>query len=379
MSWFKAQATGDRTAKVIIDRAIGSDWAPDWIQDWTGEQPARDFIDAIEALGELDTIDLELNSPGGDVASGIRIMNYLRNHKAEVHITVTGMAASIATVIMMAGDTRTMGIGATLMVHNPAGWMAGYYTKSEMEEMASGMARIEAAIIEAYVVGTGKDADEIKQLLDKGDTYLTAEEAIEWGMATAKHDSLKAVACADPMIMKQQIQSEGRYRAMEARALQAEGRFKEVEALRKDDIEQANSYKAELDTLQASHEQVLSELDAFKNPVAATADDIITRCAEAGFEALAVPMAQAKLPMAAVEQRLKLAAEIKDVAKASGIEPDALMAHLDNPIQMLGVAVAEAKALVDQDLDNHTTPGTGTTAKQPDARKAYAQLNNQRG
>jgi ATP-dependent protease ClpP protease subunit len=365
MSWFKAQATGDRTANVIIDRAIGSDWAPDWIQDWTGEQPARDFIDAIEALGELDTINLELNSPGGDVASGIRIMNYLRNHKATVNITVTGMAASIATVIMMAGDTRTMGIGATLMVHNPAGWMAGFYTKAEMQEMAEAMGTVEAAIIEAYVVGTGKDADEIKQLLDRGDTYMTADDAIGWGMATDKHDSLRAVACADPKQFKQQLQLQGNIRAAEQMAEAAQA--------------QANSYKAELDTLQASHEQVLSELDAFKNPVAATADDIIARCAEAGFEALAVPMAQAKLPMADVERRLKLAAEIKDVAKASGIDAGALMAHLDNPIQMLGVAVAEAKALVDQDLDNHTTPGTGTTAKQPDPKKAYAQLNNQRG
>lgn len=365
MSWFKAQAAGDRKAKVVIDRAIGSDWAPDWIKDWTGEQPARDFIDAIEALGELDTIDLELNSPGGDVASGIRIMNYLRNHKATVNITVTGMAASIATVVLMAGDTRTMGIGATLMVHNPAGWMAGFYTKAEMEEMAEAMGKIENAIIEAYVVGTGKDAGEIKDLLDQGDTYLTAEEAMEWGMATAKHDSLKAVACADPKQFKQQLQMQGEVRAAEQLAESAQA--------------QANSFKAELDTLKASHDKTLAELEAFKNPAAASADDIIARCAAAGFEALAVPMAQAKLPMAAVEQRLKLAAEIKDVAKASGIESDTLMAHLDNPIQMLGVAVAEAKALVDQDLDNHTPPGTGTTAKQPDSKKAYAQLNSQRG
>lgn len=362
MTWFKAQAAGDRQAKVIIDRAIGSDWAPDWIQDWTGEKPARDFIDAIEALGELDTIDLELNSPGGDVASGIRIMNYLRNHKAEVNITVTGMAASIATVILMAGDTRTMGIGATLMVHNPAGWMAGFYTKAEMQEMAEAMDKIEAAIIEAYVAGTGKDAQDIKQLLDKGDTYLTAEDAISWGMATAKHESLKAVACADPKQFKQQLQMQGNLRAAEQMAEAAQA--------------QAESFKAELEALQASHENALAELEAFKNPVAASADDIIARCSESGFESLAAQMAQAKLPMAAVEQRLKLAAEVKDIAKASGIDAGALMAHLDNPTQMLGVAVAEAKALVDQNLDHHTLPGTGTTAKQPDAKRAYAQLNN---
>ncbi|EGP18439.1 hypothetical protein, partial [Halomonas sp. TD01] len=77
MSWFKAKALADnpRKAHVVIDKPIGSDWAPDWIADFTGEKAAREFIAEVDALGELDEITVEINSPGGDVASGVRIMN----------------------------------------------------------------------------------------------------------------------------------------------------------------------------------------------------------------------------------------------------------------------------------------------------------------
>ena len=355
MSWFKAQASGDRTAKVVIDRAIGSDWAPDWVADFTGEQPAREFIEAVDALGELDRIDLEINSPGGDVASGVRIMNYLKSHQAEVHVKVTGMAASIATVIMLGGDTRTMGVGTSIMTHRASTLMMGYYNRKELEDHATGIAAIDSAIVDAYVASTGKTAEEINALLDRGDYYMGADEAIEWGFATDKDAKLKAVASADPAQFKQQIQMQGQIRAAEA---------------------EAASYKAQVEAQNKSLDELRTELEAFKNPAAATADEVIARCSEAGFDSLAVSMAKEKLPMAAIESRLKFAAEVKDIATAGGLDADVLMKHVSNPTQMLRTAIAEAKALVDQDLEHHHTPGPGNS-KQPDARKAYSQLNNQ--
>lgn len=354
MRWFSAQASGDRTAKVVIDRAIGSDWAPDWISDFTGEQPAREFIEAVDALGELDRIDLEINSPGGDVASGIRIMNYLRDHDAEVHVKVTGMAASIATVIMLGGDTRTMGVGTSIMTHRASTLMMGFYNQKELKEHAEGIAAIDAAIVDAYVATTGKTVDEINELLDRGDVYMGADEAIEWGFATDKDAKLKAVASADPAQFRQQIEFQGKIRAMES---EVSGLKSQVEIKDKD-----------LGALQA-------ELDALKNPVAASADDVIARCSEAGFEAMAVAMTKQKLPMPTVEAHLKMAGEVQDIAKAAGIEPSAVLEHIGNPTQMIQAAIVEAKALGDQDLDHHHQPGPGSTAKQPDFKKAYSQLN----
>ena len=359
MSWFKAQASGDGKASVVIDRAIGSDWAPDWVSDFTGEKPARDFIDAIEALGELSEINIDLNSPGGDVASGIRIMNYLKNHPATVNIRVTGMAASIATVILMAGDKRTMGVGATIMVHNPMGWMAGYFTESEMRERAEAMSVIKTAMVEAYMEGTGSTAEAISELLDKGDTYLGADDAIAMGFITHKDAKLKAVASADPEMFKAQLETQGTIRALTSAR---------------------DGLQAQLDALKNDHDQVVSalqnELDAFKNPVAASADEVIEICSQHGLDALAVQMVKQKLPASTVQARIQMAKDVQDIAKASGIEASPLMAHLDSPIQMISAAITEAKALVDQNIDHHHVPGTGLTAKQPDSKKAYAQLNH---
>jgi len=362
MNWFKAEKAENRTAKVVIDRAIGSDWAPDWISDFTGEKPARDFIQEIDALGELDVINLDLNSPGGDVASGIRIMHYLKAHPATVNVRVTGMAASIAVVVMLAGDTRTMGVGSTIMTHRASGFMGGYYTGKEMEAHAINIKVIDDAVVEAFAQATGKSATEINALLDKGDTFMGAAEAIEWGFATDKDAKLKAVAHADPGMFRQQLQMQGSIREAEAKASAAEFQLTEL----------TGQFEAATTALEA----LTAELDAFKNPIAATADDVIARCSAAGFEMMAVAMAKEKLPVATVEARLKMAVEVQDIAKAGGIDAAAMLAHLNSPTQMLRSAISEAKALVDQDLDHHHKPGPGNS-KQPDSKKAYSQLNNQ--
>lgn len=218
MTWFKAQAQADnpRAALVSIDKPIGSDWAPDWISDFTGEQPARELIAAVDALGELDEITLEINSPGGDVASGVRIYNYLRNHQAKVHTRVTGTAASIATIIMMAGDTRSMALGSTMMTHRASGLMLGFYNAQEMEETAKNLKTIDAAMVDIYANTTGKDKEAIAALLDQGDTFLGADEAIEWGFATEADAQLKAVACADPKLFMKQLEQAGEIATLKA-------------------------------------------------------------------------------------------------------------------------------------------------------------------
>ncbi len=211
MKWFTARAQADdpRKALVVIDKPIGSDWAPDWIADFTGEQPARDFIAAVDALGELDEITVELNSPGGDVASGVRIFNYLRDHQAKVHTRVTGTAASIATVIMMAGDTRSMAIGSSMMTHRASALMIGFFNAQEMQDTARNLSSIDASMVDIYTATTGKDKDEINGLLDQGDTYMGAEEAIAWGFATHADAELRAVACADPRLYMKQLEQSG--------------------------------------------------------------------------------------------------------------------------------------------------------------------------
>lgn len=211
MPWFTAQALAEnpRIAHIAIDNPIGSDWAPDWISDFTGEKPARELIAAIDAMGELDEIHIELNCPGGDVASGVRIYNYLKNHRATVHTKVTGMAASIAVTIMMAGDTRTMGVGTTVMTHRASSLMVGFFNAKEMQETAANLTKFDDAIVDVFVGVTGKTAEEINGLLDQGDTVMGADEALTWGIATAKDAQLQAVACADMSKFRKQLEEHG--------------------------------------------------------------------------------------------------------------------------------------------------------------------------
>lgn len=211
MTWFTARAQADnpRKAKVVIDKPIGSDYAPDWIKDFTGEKPAREFIAAVDALGELDEIHLEMNCPGGDVASGVRIFHYLKDHPAQVHVKVTGQAASIAVVIVLAGDTRVMGVGTTMMTHRASSLMVGFYNAKEMRDTADNLSKFDDAIVDLFVMATGKTAEEINGLLDQGDTVMSADEALEWGFITDKDAKLQAVACSDPAMFMRQLKDYG--------------------------------------------------------------------------------------------------------------------------------------------------------------------------
>ncbi|WP_027853845.1 head maturation protease, ClpP-related [Marinobacterium litorale] len=335
MKWFKAQANGDGTANVTIDKIIASDWSPDWVVDFFGEKSARDFIDAVDALGDLTEINLKLNTPGGDVFSGIRIANYLINHKAKVHVTVEAMAASIGSVIMLAGDTRTMLLGSRVMAHKPSAGLDGWFTAEDLRNHADRVDEIENAIIELYVARTGQTEESIRDMLSQGDYYMDADKAIALGFATDKSEQLKAAACMDQAMFEMQ----GKVRAAETQILAEQGKI----AALKDQIKEQGS----------SIESLTAELEAFRNPAAAPADDVITKCAEAGFADLAVPMAQAKLPMATIEQRLKLAGEIKDLAKAQSIDATGMMAHLGSPVDLLRHAIQEAKASVDPNINSN--------------------------
>ncbi|MFC6672517.1 head maturation protease, ClpP-related [Marinobacterium aestuariivivens] len=183
-TWFTAQAAGNGVGKVVIDKDIGSDWLPDWYNEEAGVQSARAFIDAIEAMGDLKEIHLDLNSRGGDFYAGVRIYNYLKNHKAKVHVRVTGIAASIASVILMAGDRREMATGTSVMLHKPSAGLDGFYNEQQLEDVITALGKLKGSMVDIYASTTGKTKAQLNDLLDQGDTYLSAEEALEWGFAT---------------------------------------------------------------------------------------------------------------------------------------------------------------------------------------------------
>lgn len=141
---------------------------------------AKQFDKDLKGLGDVSTINVRINSVGGDVFAGQAIHSMLRNHKATVNVYVDGLAASIASVVAMAGDTVTMPKNAMMMIHNPWTFAAG--NAKDFRKTADDLDKIAESIVSAYEGKCKQTRDEIKVIMDE-ETWLTAEEAVELGFA----------------------------------------------------------------------------------------------------------------------------------------------------------------------------------------------------
>ena len=142
---------------------------------------ATSFKEDLDRLGDLSTINLYINSPGGSVFEGIAIHNMLKRHKANVHVHVDALAASIASVIAMAGDTIYMPKNSMLMIHHP--WTFAWGNASEMRKIADDLDRIGNSSKQVYLQKAGdKLTDEKLQDMLDAETWLSADEALEYGL-----------------------------------------------------------------------------------------------------------------------------------------------------------------------------------------------------
>lgn len=164
-------------------------------EKWFDEETsATSFRDALKELGDVSTINLSINSGGGSVFDGIAIYNMLKSHKATVNVYVEGLAASIASVIAMAGDTITMRSGSMMMVHMP--WTLSQGNAEEMRKTADTLEKTGDSIVDIYSERTGISSDDIRNIMND-ETWLSAEEAVEQGWAT-KLDQKEAVMNSVP-------------------------------------------------------------------------------------------------------------------------------------------------------------------------------------
>lgn len=194
--WFKAQAKAGqpRKALVTIDGEIGRSW-------WDDSMIASsEFMNAIKALGELDEIQIDLNSPGGSVTDGLTIANYLRSHPAKVKITVLGQASSIASVISSAGDEVTMSLGTFGLIHYP--WTVAVGNAKQFRELADSLDTIGSGIMDCYLAKCGQDKkarlEEIIEGASGEGTLLSAQEWVDIGLADHLENEIKAAASNAP-------------------------------------------------------------------------------------------------------------------------------------------------------------------------------------
>ncbi len=144
-----------------------------------------DFNYKMRSIKEDEDIELEINSYGGDVFMGIDIMNTLRGHKGKVTATITGIAASAASVIVMGADVIRAYSNTQLMLHNA--WTYAMGNAKELRKVADDLESINESVLASYTHRI--DANTAKKLIDN-ETYLSATKALESGLIDEIVDSV---------------------------------------------------------------------------------------------------------------------------------------------------------------------------------------------
>jgi ATP-dependent Clp protease protease subunit len=192
----KMSAGGSNSADIFI---YGDIVSYQWDETDTS---AASFKKDLDALGDVDTINLYINSPGGNVFEGVAIHNMLKRHKAKINVHVDALAASIASVIAMAGDTIHMPKNAMLMIHNP--WTFTWGNAAELRKVADDLDRIGNSVKQTYLQKAGdKLIEEKLQAMLDAETWLSADEAFEHGLCDVVQEANQmAASISDELFVK---------------------------------------------------------------------------------------------------------------------------------------------------------------------------------
>ena len=155
-----------------------------WAWPELGEQSGVTIVNQLKEL-DVDTINVHINSYGGDVAEGLAIYNVLREHKAQIVTICDGFACSAASVVFMAGDRRVMQPASLLMIHNA--WTVAMGNAAQLRKTADDIETITQASVEAYKKVATISEKEIKDLMD-AETWILPKDAVEYGLATEIDD-----------------------------------------------------------------------------------------------------------------------------------------------------------------------------------------------
>jgi len=155
-------------ATLYIYDVISADWGVS----------AMAVIDAIAQAGDAKTLNVHINSPGGDVFEGRAIMAALRRFGGKKVAHIDSLCASAATSIALACDEVVMAEGAFFMIHNAM--TIAFGNKGELRETADTLEKIDGAIVNDYIAKTGQKDEQVMAWMD-AETWFTAAEAKEHG------------------------------------------------------------------------------------------------------------------------------------------------------------------------------------------------------
>lgn len=171
--WYSITAKGEAAAEISIFGPIGATWDGEGVT-------AKKFIEDFKAL-KAPNVTMTVNSPGGSLFDGLAIYTALAASGKTITAKVMGLAASAASLVLMAAQRIEMPRNTHLMIHKAGNVVAG--NADDLRAMADVLDTLDDSIAATYAARTGRPVDEIKALLDQGDTWLNADEAVAMGFA----------------------------------------------------------------------------------------------------------------------------------------------------------------------------------------------------
>ena len=187
-NWYTIKAAHGDTpeAEILIYDEIGKNF---WGEGTSAEQLVRDLAEI-----DADTINVRINSSGGSVFEGLAIHNALERHPAKVVTHVDGLAASIASVVALAGDEVRIAENAFVMIHDPWGGQVG--NSRDMRSMADTLDKVGGSLVGVYAKKTGASEDQIAAWM-ADETWFNAADASSIGLVDTVTEAKKVKASGD--------------------------------------------------------------------------------------------------------------------------------------------------------------------------------------
>jgi ATP-dependent Clp protease, protease subunit len=182
----KIRMAGKKKAEVWIYEDIG--------EGWFGGLSAKRFADELKQIGQVDVINVRINSAGGDVFDAFAIYNTLVRNPASIEIDIDGMALSAASLIAMAGDKIRMADNAMFMIHDPWSMSAG--NADQMRSMADTLDQTKENLVSTYTKRSKLDDQTVSTMMSE-ETWLRASQAKELGFVDEVTTGMEIAAHCD--------------------------------------------------------------------------------------------------------------------------------------------------------------------------------------
>ena len=192
--YISAKASGKTGELYIFGQITDTKWYDD-------ENTPSSIKQALEDMGDIDTLEIRVNSEGGSVFAGLAIIGVIDNFKSKKNCKtvsiVEGLAASMASVIACAADKVVMKENAFMMIHPASSFAWG--NSEDLRHTADLLEKVDGQLRDIYMKRFNDSREKLNELVD-AETWLTAKEAKGYGLCDEIQESVKLAACANGII-----------------------------------------------------------------------------------------------------------------------------------------------------------------------------------